>query len=189
MKYEKFEVFWNGSIEKWLNNTIALDGVSNPSKISDLCAVKDTACARIYLNYTKLKELVKFTYFKDKDKKLSRYKRAAVLVYAIIQGEDPLSYKYKKKKADSYFLKQRLAFHIALSSIIQDFKVDNLENTIFFFSELGNADVGEDDFLTSVYKDLLYAEIYKNYNVLTMANVFGLLTERASILREEKYED
>ena len=84
-------------------------------------------------------------------------------------------------------MKQRLAFYVAIGSIIQDYSeeaVNALSKPYFDFENLGKRDIidNEDTFLLSVYKDLFFAEVYQNYNVLTMANVFGLLTERASKL-------
>ena len=85
------------------------------------------------------------------------------------------------------FLKQRLAFYIAIGSIVQDYSeedVSSLGKPHFDFEDLGKCDIidDEDTFLLSVYKDLFFSEVYENYNILTMANVFGLLTERASNL-------
>lgn len=181
MNENKFQELWDGVVAQWLKESIKVSD-STIYNVSDLCSVKPNACKRIYNNYTNLKKFVKDNYFQDSDKSLSRYKRASVLVASIILGEDPLKYKFViKKQPNDYFLKQRFAVFMALSSIVEDYKVES--RPIFYFNELGEAGADEDDFLKSVYKDLLYSEAYKNYNVLTMANVFGLLTERASGLK------
>ena len=143
---------------------------------------------------------------------LNRYKRAAVLTYAVLLV-DPIVIDIKDKNAklikemkeeederlkefDLFYLKQRLAFYLSLGSILQDFPEDDIlqviqsGKTVFQFEELGKGELlaGEDDFQMSLYKDLFFSEYYGNYNVLTMANVYGLLTERCSelpILKEE----
>lgn len=94
-------------------------------------------------------------------------------------------------KPDPYFLKQRLAFHIAMGSIIQDFPKDVLmeklgdgkSQKIYDISSLDKGNNPEDDdFLTSVYKDMFFSEIFYNYNVLTMANMLKLFTEKYTLL-------
>ncbi|MDE6292421.1 MAG: hypothetical protein K2L98_01935 [Bacilli bacterium] len=187
MTKEKFIELWKGTTEKWLDGIIEGEEEGKQFKCSSLCSIKTNACQRIYENYSRLKELVKDLYFRDKDKTISRYKRAAVIVYAVIAGEDPLEYK-NKTIVDRYFLKQNFAFFLALTSITQDYIVESMP--IFCFSELGvSSKKGEDSFLTSVYKDIFYSEIYKNYNVLTMANIFGLLLERVSTLKKLRTEE
>ena len=76
-------------------------------------------------------------------------------------------------------------------SILQDFdekKIEECAKPLFYFAELDAQSTisGDDDFRLSLYKDLFFSEIYENYNVLTMANVYGLLTERCSHLPECK---
>lgn len=182
MTEQKFIELWDGAVAHWLENEFYDKASCQKLKIKNLCSIKPTACHRIYNNYSNIKELVKKLYFKDKTIRISRYKRAAVIVYATIAGEDPLEYTDKKTPVDNYFLKQRFAFFLALTSIIQDYEVEI--KPIFCFPELGKTKKDdEDDFLLSVYKDLFYSEIYKNYNVLTMANIFGLIVERASTLK------
>lgn len=189
MTQETFNEFWEKWSAVWYNSaTIEKNGTIVP--VSELCAIKKNYAQVLCNRYLTIKSIVKDSYFRDKSKKLSRYKRAAVIAYAI-NGASPLAYYNNDmpNDLDSDFLKQRLAFFVAIGSIIQDYPqalVQSLSenSSIFDFSSLGALDVvdKEDDFLTSVYKDLFYSEIYENYNVLTMANVFGLLTERASIL-------
>lgn len=203
MKKEKFLEFWNGAVDKWNDATFSLkkdnDDKNNKDdkektqiiKYNAVCSIKPNAAARIYQNYLNIKQLVKKLYFKEEFKKISRYKRAAVIIYAVIVGEDPLIYKNKDQANkdldfDVLFLKQRFAFHLALTSLIQDYE-DVQGKPVFFFSELGVPENPEDDdFLTSVYKDILFSENYHNYNVLTMANMLGLLVERASTLKTLK---
>lgn len=202
MKYEKFNDFWSQWTEKWYQTaTITVDGKVVPVK--DLCTFKKNYTSKVYKKYNSIKTIIKDSYFKNvlpdntASCHLSRYKRASVITYTIIKSE-PLNYKYEKKQPwlDPYFLKQRLAFYMAIGSIIQDFPEDQINKCkasgkpIYDFQSLGISNSScssndEDDFLMSVYKDLLYSEIYDNFNVLTMANVYGLLTEKASSLCSE----
>ncbi len=170
---------------KWIND---FSKAPHNFKKDDLEIVVSSTSKKVYSNYKRIKSLVKNIYFKDKKSIISRYKRAAVITYAILLS-DPIEKKFQvTKNLDDLYLKQRLAFYMGIASIIQDFpqdQVENLTGSLFQFDQLGKAfgnNAKEDDFLTSVYKDLMYAEIYKNYDVLAMANVFGLLTERASAL-------
>lgn len=186
MKKEVFCAFWDKWSSEWYKAKIEVDGQSVP--VAELCELVPGCEHVIHDYYETIKQIVKDSYFKDTSKLLSRYKRAAVVAYAINEAS-PLNYKDPAIQCDmdSNFLKQRLAFFVALGSIIQDYSerdVDALERPYFDFGNLGKSDIvdGEDDFCQSVYKDLFYAGIYENYNVLTMANVFGLLTERASNL-------
>ena len=96
------------------------------------------------------------------------------------------------KITDPYYLKERLAVFVAIGSIIQDFpqeRVSALLNDedaeLFSFDDLGNDRTQDDDtFEESLYKDLFLSDIYGNFNVLTMTNVYGLLTEKCSLLSQ-----
>lgn len=186
MQQEQFKSFWENWANRWYTSNVQVDG--NPVPVADLCSLKKGYDCVLYQHYSLIKRVVKESYFKNTSKKLSRYKRAAVIAYAI-NGASPIEYKNPSIKCDmdSYYLKQRLAFYVALGSIIQDYPKDDIlkQNKPYFdFDDLGKKDIvdGEDDFLLSVYKDLFFSDIYENFNVLTMANVLGLLTERASRL-------
>lgn len=108
---------------------------------------------------------------------------------------NPLEYKMPTSERFDHvsnFLKQRFAFYFALSSIILDYKQEYIAELIdksghvFEFDALGDVNDSDcdDTFLESVYKDMFFSELYQNYNILTMANVFGLLVERASHLKK-----
>lgn len=198
MKYEKFEEFWDHHIQKWYSGAVMkVNGIDVP--VSQFCSIKKDYTKTVFKKYEAIKNIVKESYFKNinlEDKKschLSRYKRASVLTYAIIKCA-PIEYVEKKTQPwlDPYFLKQRLAFYMAISSIIQDCSKEFVEEykakniPLYNFDSLGANECDtdcDDNFLMSVYKDLLYSEIYDNFNVLTMANVYGLLTEKASVLK------
>ena len=198
MKYEQFRDFWNCHIEKWYSVATIAVGDTNVS-VNTLCSLKKDYTEIVFKKYEAIKNIIKESYFKNirpEDKQschLSRYKRASVLTYAIIKCS-PIEYYDEKEQPwiDPYFLKQRLAFYMAISSIIQDCPKEFIEEyknkkiSFYDFKSLGANECNvacEDDFLMSVYKDLLYSEIYDNYNVLTMANVYGLLTEKSSVLK------
>ena len=182
-----FKEFWEKSSGRWYEEAkISVPEISELQSVKDYCSLKDGIYLTLFNRYTALKTLVKDVYFKDATKKLSCYKRAAVLTQVILMT-DPLEYNDKDRAfLDPLFLKQRLALCVALDSIIQAYEAEdltNLEKPYFKFAELDLNNIGDDDgFELSVYKDMFYAELYENYNVLTMANVFGLLTERASSL-------
>ena len=198
MKYGKFADFWNDHIEKWYSSAVVtIDGTTIP--VNTLCCLKKDYTEIVFKKYEAIKNIVKESYFKNirpEDKQschLSRYKRASVLTYAIIKCS-PIEYYNENEQPwiDPYFLKQRLAFYMAISSIIQDCSktlIDEYRSKnipLFDFKSLGANECNaacDDDFLMSVYKDLLYSEIYDNFNVLTMANVYGLLTEKSSVLK------
>lgn len=186
MQQNLFKSFWDKWSARWYASEIKINEKLTP--IAELCSIKPEYDHVLYQHYSLIKQIVKDSYFRNTEKKLSRYKRAAVIAYAI-NGSSPLEYKDSsiEHDLDFLYLKQRLAFYVALGSIIQDYPEDDiskLKKPYFDFDSLGKKDIvdGEDDFLLSVYKDMFYADVYENYNVLTMANVFGLLTERASEL-------
>lgn len=197
MKISKMQELWDSWSENWYQKaTIDVNGVE--TSVAVLCEIKKGYSRIIYHRYNKIKKIFKKSYFYKRHDNISRYKRAAIIAYAISAAE-PLFYRnLPEGQMDDCYLKQRLAFHVAIGSIIQDFpeyaiKAVNKDGKVFDFDALGEIDRifdrlnneqdSRDDFRLSVYKDLFFAEIYENYNILTMANVFGLLTEKSSILR------
>ena len=196
MKQATIKLLWDKYATEWhTKDKVNIDGKLIP--VSDLCTLKKNYEKILLQRYEKMKEIVKQSYFATNIKHVNRYKRAAILAY-VISSAEPITYNQVVPfGVDDYFLKQRLAFQVAIGSIIIDFpedKVRALQGDLFDYYDLGflndkgvNPTQGtqdRDDFLTSVYKDLFFAEIYQNYNVLTMANVFGLLTEKSSKLAQ-----
>lgn len=192
MKKEKFQQFWDEWSQMWHTQaTVSANGQS--VKVSELCELRKDYSSELYKRYGIIKKVIKDNYFahrEDKDIRLNKYKRAAVIAYTI-NGAVPLIYKdtgEESLRIDPYFLKQRLTFYVAWGSILQEYPQEKLGRCPFrlFAPELSpeEAEAGADSFLTSVYKDMFYAEIYRNYNVLTMANLFWLLTEKASSLSQ-----
>lgn len=194
MKLTTLKTLWDKYAGEWYKkDKVNIDGQLVP--VSDLCSLKKSYEKILLQRYDKMKEIVKQSYFGNNIKHVNRYKRAAILAY-VISSAEPIEFnKAVPFGADEYFLKQRLAFYVAIGSIISDFpkdKVEAIQGDLYDFYDLGflndkgaNPSQGSqdrDDFLTSVYKDLFFSEIYQNYNVLTMANVFGLLTEKSSKL-------
>lgn len=193
MKKNKFIELWNASTIPWMNSSFEFEG--EKYIIKDYCNIKEDIVDTLFLKYEKIKQVTKDCYFQqnDKDCHLSRYKRAAVLMYAILLS-NPLIYLREDKQCDGYdilFLKQRLAFSVAISSIVQDYPKDEVKKKInqencglFDFKSLDTPDIQGDDFLLSVYKDLFFSEIFENFNVLTMANLLGVLSKKVSLLSE-----
>lgn len=190
MTVEKFTEFWDKWSDEWYKNAKVKLYDNEEIPVSKLCSIKPKIEGKLYNNYSIIKGIIKDSYFKNPRKKLSRYKRASVIAYTILLT-DPLCYEDRKSTPDTHFLKQRLAFFVAIGSIVQDYsesEINNLTsngNSLYNF-ELLNRNVlpGNDSFLMGVYKDMFYSEIYHNFNVLTMANVFRLLTEGYSLLKD-----
>lgn len=199
MKFSQFSKFWSESTKSWLE-TASLPNPNNAEQVlfvSDICTIKKEYSRVMHHNYEAIKKIVKTNYFDSEAKtSLSRYKRAAVIIYATIKS-DPIDYNDKNLDINLYLLKQRLAVFLALNSILVDYDekkvMDKLNEerkanpyvSIFGTEILGKQEPLQDDFLTSFYKDLAFAEIYNNYNVLTTANVLGLIVEKSSILTSD----
>ena len=193
MEKNKFIELWDSVITPWMNSSFELEGTNYIVK--NYCNIKEDIIDQVFLKYEKIKKVTKDCYFQQNDEHchLSRYKRAAVLMYAILLT-NPLMYVKEETQCGEYdtlFLKQRLAFRIALSSIIQDYPQDKVKEAIktekrgvYDFKSLDTPDIQGDDFLLSVYKDLFFSEIFENFNILTMANLLGLLSQKCSLLSQ-----
>lgn len=188
MTRRQFELFWEATSQQWYNYAT----VSNMCNVSEYCSIKDNIVDTLYHYYTSIKNVAKESYFKNPaEDHLSRYKRAAVMAYAILLA-NPIEIIHNISRDgffDPFYLKQRLAFFVALNSIIQAYPVEavkKLDKELYDFDSLDRKTCqnGEDGFLISVYRDMFFSEIYKNYNILTMANVFGLITEKCSLLSD-----
>lgn len=189
MTKEKFHEFWKLSKE-WFNTV----GESEDLKavgvdISKYCSLAEDCEDDIYEAYINVRQLVKELYFKDPSgKKLNKFKRASVIAY-IINIYEPLNFSNDRQSyEDKYFLKQRLALYMALQSIIIEYPeelVSKLNKPIFQIRQQGKPIVnGDDDFYMSICKDMFFSVIFKNYNVLTMANLFESLVKGYSNLNE-----
>lgn len=197
MKFETFESLWTQWTGEWYKNAKVKVG-ETMVPVSAFCTLKPDYSGVILKRYNVIKDIFKKKYFQDKgkNKRISLYKRAAIITYAINSASPLICNSVFEGSLDPYLLKQRLAFYIGIGSIIQGFpeatvKVAYMKSgELFDFTNLDiiefrsgqEGSVEKDDFLTSVYKDLFFSELYGNYNILTMANVFGLLTEKSSIL-------
>lgn len=204
MRKDKFAELWNHWSKEWVENAmVTVNGI--PMRVSQFCSVKKSIEGNLWRRYEESKRRVKELYFYGSGKRINKYKRAAVLTY-VISSAIPLDYNIEQytlclnpgankrsisELPDELFLKQRLAVHIGLCSILMDYDenmVAKLPKPIFHFPELSaqeKSDCDEemliDDFLLSVYKDLFFAEIYHNRNVLTLANLYWLLTESSEL--------
>ena len=193
MKFEKFSEFWEQGVRSWFA-TETLSDEQEQIFAREICKIKTNSASIVYHNYEAIKKIVKDNYFMDDThNNISRYKRAAVIIYAILKS-DPLVRIDNGVKRHTYFLKQRFAIYMAFSSILVDYDKEkvmaklaierktNPLATVFRANCLGKEDDKQDNFLTSFYKDLEFAEIYKNYDVLAIANILGLIVETSSIL-------
>lgn len=200
MQSDRFWVLWDTWSRQWYENAqCPIPGKGNNivyKPVSTICEIKKKAFSLVYDRYEIIKNTVKDLYFKQKeDNRINRYKRAAAIAYAVVLA-NPLCVNLGYKPA-TCLLKQRLALYVALGSIIQDYPEDKVQEAIseegakvFRFDEIGSSlgtredNKDNDDFLTSIYKDLYFAEIYENFNVLTFANMLQLLVEYASVLSD-----
>ena len=93
MTESKFLEFWCCWSANWYNGcSFTVIGNDTVRTVKDLCRIKDNYGKNLFKIYTEIKKITKECYFKDpKKKKLNRYKRAAVIAYAIIKSE-PLEY-------------------------------------------------------------------------------------------------
>ena len=183
MKPEKFNELWNTHAIKWLdaNSTDVENGVS----FGSLCEMKQNANMIVYLNYSKIKEIVKKKYFSEpaETHALNRYKRAATLIQAVLLSQ-PLINKTNSPSWSDYLLTERFAYYMGISSILMDYdqqQIKALNGNLFNYALVDrDIDDGNDTFLISIYKDLYFSTINNNYNILTMANVLGLVFSRVS---------
>ena len=189
MKQEKFFEFWNAYAPQWLK--AKSQDVKNGTPFGDLCEIKQNANLIVYLNYTKIKEIVKKCYFSNpaETHALNRYKRAAVLIQSVLVSQ-PLTNKTNlPDEWSKYLLTERFAYYMGISSILMDYDQTTIEvlGGNLFQYDLADKDLedGNDAFLISVYKDLYFSIKNNNYNVLTMANVLGLIFSRISRMGNE----
>lgn len=196
MTLEKFKELWNVHALNWYDNCkISTNEVIINAK--DVCKLRgDEYVPFIHQRYELIKDKVKELYFTNaasKDTTINPFKRAAIIVYAV-NSLDPIVFSshlnIPVKNINSLFLKQRLAFHLGLHSILMEFPEDLLKNLSleiphfdFEIVSIGVGGMTGDSFLKGIYKDIFFSEIYKNYNVITMSNVYLLIIERSSQFR------
>lgn len=191
MTEEKFVAFWNKHTQEWYEN-VCIKINNETYDIKDLCTLRRNYEKKVYKMYEQIKRKTKECYFqKPNGSRINRYKRAAVIAYAI-NKLSPVIYNPSIPDIENkaLFLNQRLAFYMAWVSIITDFPEEDVNKITlicdFAAIQKTSSPQEEDDFLISIYKDMYFSGIYRNYNVLTMANVFGLLTEHVSELKNLK---
>lgn len=179
MKRDHFNELWDYYVKMWLDSNID-DG----RKIDDLCIVQKDAREKVYENYLTIKEHCKNFYFLTKsadDVKLNRFKRASVMTYSIIETSPLKVNNLPNGAVDNLFLKQRFAFYMGIITVLFDFKEEAIKNKDVFskINKIGEDTLsgGNDPFVMSIYKDFLYAEQYRNFDILAIANVYGLIFE------------
>lgn len=207
MKISQFNRIWEASSKKWLDGVkCEIDG--KVYKVSQFCTIKKNYGSTLHKRYEKSKRNAKDLYFYSEDHLLNKYKRAAVLAY-VISSASPIEYKtpeYRKLSdtipadaldgqdlqviPDCLFLRQSLGFFVGLESIVNEYPKDKVKKIqkIFHWPELTDDEkmaksqgVLIDDFLMSVYKDMYYAHVYRNKNILTLANLYWALTQASEL--------
>lgn len=184
MMIDKFEQFWNLYSKEWFDNATLKENGSIHA-VSEYCTIKPDCVHELYDTYCEIKRILKMRYYAGRNPLLNRYRRAAALAYAINECA-PLEYRNKDKLHEYKFLVQRLAFYVALSSIIIEYpqeEVEKIQQPLFAFPKRDayEEELNGDDFLTSVYKDLYLAKEYKNFNVLTLSNVLWLIVANSPL--------
>lgn len=203
MKAKTFNQLWDALIIDFLQ--APQSAPLHEAYIDGRLSIKSNACCLVYDKYEKIKTLFKQNYFPSKKAFiLDRHKRAAILVYAFIDIH-PVTVA-KLVDNDSVFLhlaNEILAFYFGLYSITLDYKkeaiervIDEFHSVFFRFPEThlpGKPAIKhfeENGYLALVCKDLYFSKLFRNYNILTMANMFFLLeTNYCNLDRNELYPD
>lgn len=111
------------------------------------------------------------------------------MAYSILKT-NPLVYKIDIDNVgeDLMLLKQNFAFFFSVMTALQEYKEDIVEQKKVF-KILDNIHLTEleesDSLIMSIYKDMYFAEVCSNYNILSMTNVFWLLFEFVFGLKEK----
>ena len=157
--------------------------------------IKRNAKNRIYKQYQKQKNFIKFNYMEDVHKHLDRHKVGACLMYAIVKVQPivikkkVLISKFIHKESYSYkytLLNEHLALYTALS-VIESFRQYDIKNNIETFKRPGVCKpmtTNGESYIYNTCLDLYFSKRRDNINVLTFANVFFLL-ETGEFLEEE----
>jgi len=213
MKEETFCALWKEWSKKW-HETAEYDiSIWNPQKremekkhiiVKDYCNVIQGRESELWRLYEKSKENVKRIYLYGDDIKINRFRRAAVLSY-VLSSAMTLSYNEEnytkffgeliegcsiKQLPDPLYLKQRLAIHCAVESIIMEYDRNDVISLtgkpIFSIPRMASWEENKvDDFLSSVCKELFFSDVYGNQNVLALANMFWVLTQLSSLNKFE----
>lgn len=135
--------------------------------------------ARCSNAYNKVKQVVKEKYFRKNISKItiSRYKRAAIISNVVL-GVRPFKIDRAVSPEDKAFLiNEYFAFYLGLHSLLIDFSdeyINHYKNEnpdIFKFPTPSNGDA----YIDIVAKELYFSMLYKNYNILSMADKYYLL--------------
>jgi hypothetical protein len=202
MLQSKFHDLWQTLVIDFLNSQKS--ECLNVAYKQKRLTVRWNAESLVFQRYERIKQLFKDNYFKSsEDTTLDRHKRAAIIVYAFIDVM-PLVLE-SPKSTDAIQLQlvnECVAFYFGLHYLTIDYKdeaisrIVNELNSVFFtlpdhhFPPKGEQCVESNHYAICVWKDLYFSRIFRNYNILTMSNVFYLLEVAHCTLKpNELYDD
>jgi len=152
---------------------------------------KDKLAARCCRAYNKIKRIVKNKYFSCDDPEniiISRYKRAAIISYVIL-GIRPFAVNASVRPDDKAFLiNEYFAFYLGLHSLLMDFPSEEIEHlirsgsSIFCFPKSQDGSIYAD----IVAKEFYFSILYRNYNILSVADKYYLLLKKCSALNHDE---
>lgn len=157
----------------------------------------------VHTCYEGIKKEVKKNYFLANDDTeiiLNRYKRAAVLSYAILEMEPFIENKHYKAEipVKAELFNEYFAFYLGLHSLLIDYPKEELDSLfadaskkdIFHFPLLNNNTTNdiaptvsaqdsdyfsENSYVDSVAKEFQYCRVFNNFNLLSVADKYFLL--------------
>ena len=175
-------------------------GVLHDAYQSGQLIITDNAADMVYKKFEHIKSLFKKHYFDDRSlHTLDRHKRAALLTYAFISVK-PLLFPYVSKDSSVFLLfpNEAVAFYFGLHFLTIDYPesvIDrinkefggtffNLPNTYYSITHGICSPSDEYGYIANVCRDLHFTQVFRNYDILAMADRYFLLEKGFSNLQE-----
>ena len=159
--------------------------------------IKHYANEKIYKEYQKQKNFIRYNYMEDINTHLDRHKIAACIMFAIVKVH-PLKIKkrtllrrylnktpYEKRYV---LLNEYLALYSALS-VVESFRQDDIKNQRINFDRPGVCQpmtTNGESYIHNTCLDLYFAKRHNKINILTFANVFFLLETGKFVEEKQK---
>lgn len=203
MKKETFEALWDNFVVLYLESPES--HMLHDAYASGRLRFSGNAATIVYKKYCKIKSVFKSTYYSDQDYvRLDRHKTAAIITYAFVDTY-PVSIE-DIQQYDSLFLKlanECIAFYFGLHYLTIDYtpesinRIINDRESVFFrlpktcFPSLPLQNPSDEyGYIAAICKDLFFSKKLRNFNILTMANVFFLLESGfCNLTPSELYDD